>query len=226
MKKTLFILFFCLSLSTLAQEKHLNPYGLKIGSYAEYLDSCKKNSDNKLLELKKYIPGLVLDIKYATTDNFMKRVMYKQARAFARRPVVMQLRKIQAALKKKGYGLKVFDAYRPYQVTLAFYAEASDKNFVADPKKGSKHNRGCAVDLTLIDLKTGAELPMPTPYDSFAPQSSSTYADLPAEILKNREELISIMRVHGFRVIPNEWWHFDFIGWQNYDLMDIPFEQL
>lgn len=226
MKKTLLILLFCLSLSTLAQEKHLNPYGLKIGTYAEYLDSCKKNSDNKLLELKKYIPGLVLDIKYATTDNFMKRVMYKQARAFARRPVVMQLRKIQAALKKKGYGLKIFDAYRPYQVTLAFYAEASDKNFVADPKKGSKHNRGCAVDLTLIDLKTRAELPMPTPYDSFAPQSSSTYADLPAEILKNREELISIMRVHGFRVIPNEWWHFDFIGWQNYDLMDIPFEQL
>ncbi len=226
MKKMLLILFLSYAFHTQAQEKTLNPYGLKIGTYAEYLDSCKKNSDNKLLELKKYVPGLVLDIKYATTDNFMKRVMYKQARAFARRPVVMQLRKIQTELKKKGYGLKIFDAYRPYQVTLAFYAEASDKNFVANPKKGSKHNRGCAVDLTLIDLKTRKELVMPTPYDSFAPEASSTYAELPDEVLKNREELISMMRRHGFRVIPNEWWHFDFMGWQNYDLMDIPFEQL
>lgn len=226
MKKMLLILFLGYTAKTLAQEKGPNPYGLKIGTYADYRDSCKKNRDNQLLELKKYIPGLVLDIRYATTDNFMKRVMYKQARAFARRPVVMQLRKIQAELKKKGYGLKVFDAYRPYQVTLAFYAEASDKNFVANPKKGSKHNRGCAVDLTLIHLKTGAALPMPTPYDSFAPEASSTYADLPAAVLKNRAELIGIMQKHGFRVIPNEWWHFDFTGWQNYDLMDIPFEQL
>lgn len=226
MKKIFLLLLLAPFCAVFAQENKLNPYGLKVGSYADYLDSCKKNSDNKLLEIKKYVPGIVLDIKYATTDNFMKRVMYKQARAFARRPVVMQLKKIQAELKKAGYGLKIFDAYRPYQVTLAFYESASDKNFVANPKKGSKHNRGCAVDLTLIDLKTRKALAMPTPYDSFAPEASSTYEDLPPEVLKNREYLVNIMHRYGFRVIPNEWWHFDFMGWQKYDLMDIPFEQL
>jgi D-alanyl-D-alanine dipeptidase len=226
MKRILLVLGFCFQLAAFGQQKAANPYGLKIGSYADYLDSCQKNSNNQLLELSEYIPGLVLDIKYASTDNFMKQVMYQQARAFARRPVVVQLKKIQAALRKKGLGLKIFDAYRPYQITLAFYEGASDKNFVANPNKGSKHNRGCAVDLTLIDLKTRKELAMPTPYDSFAPEASATYANLPAEILKNRAELIGIMAKYGFRVIPNEWWHFDFMGWQNYDLMDVAFEQL
>lgn len=227
MKKIILLLFAVLCFyPALAQQNTANPHGLKISAYAAYLDSCKTNSNNKLLEIKKFIPGLVLDIKYATSDNFMKRAMYKQARAFARKPVVAQLKKIQAELKPKGYGLKIFDAYRPYKVTLAFYEGASDKNFVANPAKGSKHNRGCAVDLTIIELKTGREIAMPTPYDSFAPEAASTYANLSSEVLKNRAMLINIMQKHGFRVIPNEWWHFDFNGWQQYDLLDIPFEKL
>ena len=119
-----------------AQKPKSNPYGLKVIAYTDYLDSCKKSSNYQLLELKKHIPGIVLDIRYATTNNFMKRVMYQQARAFARKPVVVQLKKVQALLNKKGYGLKIFDAYRPYSITVAFYKEASDKNFVANPKKG------------------------------------------------------------------------------------------
>nr|WP_121269999.1 M15 family metallopeptidase [Pedobacter schmidteae] len=209
-----------------AQKPKSNPYGLKVIAYTDYLDSCKKSSNYQLLELKKHIPGIVLDIRYATTNNFMKRVMYQQARAFARKPVVVQLKKVQALLNKKGYGLKIFDAYRPYSITVAFYKEASDKNFVANPKKGSRHNRGCAVDLTLIDLKTGKAIEMPTAYDSFAPEAAVTYNKLPAHVIKNRTLLISTMQQFGFRVLENEWWHFDFIHWQQYDLMDIPFQRL
>lgn len=225
-KKIFLLLLAGCCISVFAQKKELNPYGLKVESYTEYLKSCKENSNNQLLELKKHIPGLTLDIKYATTDNFMKRVMYPQSRAFARKPVVLQLQKVQAELKKKGYGLKVFDAYRPYRITVAFYKEASNKAFVANPNKGSRHNRGCAVDLTLIDLKTGKELKMPTTYDSFAEQASVTYNKLPAQVIKNREFLIQTMRKFGFRVLQNEWWHYDFIGWQAYSLMDIPFQKL
>jgi zinc D-Ala-D-Ala dipeptidase len=197
-----------------------------VGSYRAYLSSCAANPNNKLVELKKAIPGIILDIRYATRNNFMKQVMYKQARAFARKPVAEQLKKIQSELRRKGYGLKIFDAYRPYAITVAFYKKASDKAFVANPKKGSRHNRGCAVDLTLVDLKTGKDVPMPTPYDSFKPEASPTYKDLPQALLKNRDYLISVMHRHGFLVINNEWWHYDFIGWKNYDLMDIPFERL
>lgn len=226
MKRILLLLFVACYISVYAQKKEPNPHGLKIESHADYLKSCKENSNHQLLELKKHIPGLVLDIKYATIDNFMKRRMYPQARAFARKPVVLQLQKVQAELKKKGYGLKVFDAYRPYRITVAFYREASNKAFVANPNKGSRHNRGCAVDLTLIDLKTGKELKMPTAYDSFAEQASVTYNNLPHQIIKNREFLIQTMRKFGFRVLKNEWWHYDFNGWQAFNLMDIPFQKL
>jgi D-alanyl-D-alanine dipeptidase len=197
-----------------------------IGSYKTYLSSCAANPDNKLVELKKVIPDIVLDIRYATLNNFMKRVMYKQARAFARKPVAEQLKKIQSELRLRGYGLKIFDAYRPYAITVAFYKKAGDKAFVANPKKGSRHNRGCAVDLTLVDLRTGKDVPMPTPYDSFKPEASPAYKNLPRPLIENRDYLISVMHRHGFHVIDNEWWHYDFIGWKKYDLMDIPFERL
>lgn len=227
--KTNVLLFFlaCLSLCSYAQKNTPNPYGLNIiTDYNTYKAAVKTNPNLELVEIKKVIPTVVLEIKYATKDNFMRQVMYKQARAFARRPVVEKLKLIQAELSKKGYGLKIYDAYRPYAVTVSFYEKASDKNFVANPAKGSKHNRGCAVDLSIIDLKTRKDVPMPTAYDSFEAAASPTYKDLPPQLIKNRDFLIATMERHGFRVIDNEWWHFDFIGWQNYPLMDIPFEKL
>ena len=223
----LFLFIVLTSLSSCAQKNAQNPYGLTvISDYKAYRTDYKTNPNNELIDIKKEIPSVVLDIRYATKNNFMKQVMYKQARAFARKPVVMQLKKIQAFLKEKGYGLKIFDAYRPYAITIAFYEKASDKNFVASPAKGSKHNRGCAVDLTIIDLKTGKDVPMPTPYDSFAPEAAPHFENLPQAIIKNRDFLIATMQANGFKVIYNEWWHFDFNGWQDYDLMDIPFEKL
>ena len=227
MKKSIILFFLAISLNACAQKNTQNPYGLTIiNDYTTYQADYKIHPNNELIEIKKAIPSILLDIKYATNDNFMQQVMYKQARAFARKPVVEHLKRIQALLKKRGYGLKIFDAYRPYAITIAFWEKASDKNFVANPAKGSKHNRGCAVDLTIVDLKTGKDVPMPTPYDSFEEAAAPHYNKLPAEIIKSRDFLIATMQANGFKVINNEWWHFDFVGWQNYDLMDIPFEKL
>ena len=183
-------------------------------------------ADNKLVEIKKYIPGIVLDIRYATTNNFTHHRMYQQAGAFARLPVVLALKKVEDELKKQGLGLKIYDAYRPYSVTVAFYKLTPDSNFVADPRKGSKHNRGCAIDLSIINLNTGKELDMPTGFDSFSKKAASNYPNLPKQEIVNRELLKTIMQQYGFRAIPTEWWHFDFIGWQNYSLLDISFQQI
>jgi D-alanyl-D-alanine dipeptidase len=223
-----FLIFFLfVSLSGFTQTK---PQPRKklivVNSYNQYLASVKTNPNNELVEIKKAIPNITLDIRYATKNNFMKQVMYKQARAFARKPVVASLKKIQKELNRKGYGLKIFDGYRPYATTVQFYKKASDKNFVANPAKGSKHNRGCAVDLTIINLKTGKELAMATPYDSFSAAAAANYKPVSKEVRKNRNFLMSTMKKYGLNVLENEWWHYDFVGWQNYDLMDIPFEKL
>ena len=225
MKTKLLILFLFVSFSASAQNG-MRPKLVVVNSYNQYLASVKTNPDNELVEIKKAIPNITLDIRYATKNNFMKQVMYKQARAFARKPVVASLKKIQQELNKKGYGLKIFDGYRPYATTVEFYKKASDKNFVADPAKGSKHNRGCAVDLTLINLKTGKEIAMATPYDSFSAAAAANYEPVNQEVRKNRNFLIRIMKKYGLNVLKNEWWHYDFSGWQNYPLMNIPFEKL
>jgi D-alanyl-D-alanine dipeptidase len=199
---------------------------LGVISPQQYSKQVKLKPDRKLVEISKYIPGIQLDIRYASTDNFMHERMYNQARAFTRLPVAKALKAVQAELNAKGLGLKIYDGYRPYTITEKFYKKASDKHFVADPKKGSKHNRGCAIDLSLINLKTGKELDMPTPFDSFSKKAAADYKDLPPIVIQNRELLKTVMQSHGFRVLGNEWWHFDFIGWQNFEILDVPFEQL
>jgi D-alanyl-D-alanine dipeptidase len=199
---------------------------LHVEDPSQYLKEIQLDPNKKLVEIKKYIPGIVLDVRYATTNNFMHRKMYRQAKAFARLPVVMALKDVEADLKTRGLGLKIYDAYRPYSVTVKFYKETPDTNFVADPRKGSKHNRGCAIDLSLINLKTGKELDMPTGFDSFSRKAGANYANLPKQEIANRELLKSVMQTHGFKVIATEWWHYDFNGWANYPLLDIPFSAI
>ena len=199
---------------------------LSVSNTAAYHQEIKLDPDKKLVEIKKYIPGIALDIRYATTNNFANHKMYPEAKAYARLPVVLALKQVEAALKLQGLGLKVYDAYRPYAVTVKFYNLIRDTNFVADPAKGSKHNRGCAIDLTLIDLKTGKELDMPTGFDSFRKQAASTYTELPKPEIANRALLKKVMVAHGFTELPTEWWHFDFKGWKNYELLDVPFSDL
>jgi D-alanyl-D-alanine dipeptidase len=219
-------MFFMLAGSSSYAQK-ANPYALAIiNNQADYRKSVLSNPDKQLVELSKFIPSIRLDIRYATKNNFAKQAVYEEARAFARLPVAKSLKSVQEELKKQGLGLKIFDAYRPYSVTVKFFELASDKSFVANPKDGSRHNRGCAIDLTLINLKTGKDVDMPTSYDSFAPAASSDFRDLPADVIKNRTILRNVMERNGFRVLDNEWWHFDFIGWKNFELMDMNFKEL
>ncbi|MDN3550977.1 M15 family metallopeptidase [Mucilaginibacter aquaedulcis] len=198
----------------------------KISGTDRYKRQVKANPDKQLVEIKRYIPQIILDIRYATNNNFMHRRMYQQARAFARLPVVKALQQVEADLQTRGLGLKIYDAYRPYSVTVKFYEMTSDTNFVANPRLGSKHNRGCAIDLSLIDLKTGKELDMPTGFDSFSRKAAANYPDVSPAQLNNRELLKTIMQAHGFKVLNTEWWHYDFNGWTGYELLDIPFQVL
>ncbi|WDF77517.1 M15 family metallopeptidase [Mucilaginibacter sp. KACC 22773] len=217
--------FVLLSLNAGAQRyKYID--STRVCGIAWYKAQVRADSNKRLVEIIKYVPAIKLDIRYATTNNFMHRVMYRQAKAYARLPVVKALKDIEADLKTRGLGLKIFDAYRPYSVTVAFYETTPDTNFVANPKFGSKHNRGCAIDLSLIDLKTGKELDMPTGFDSFSKKASANYAGATPLQTTNRELLKTIMHAHGFTVLPTEWWHYDFDGWRNYQLADIPFTAL
>jgi len=201
--------------------------GLKVVNTLEgYRQKVVENADNELVEIIKVIPSIKLDIKYATKDNLVHQRVYKQARAFARKPVVYALQKIQAELNSQGLGIKVFDGYRPYAVTCLFYAAIRDTTFVAAPWHGSRHNRGCALDLTLINLKTGKELPMPSGYDETTERSFHDYVGGTEEERKNRAILREVMTKHGFAIYKYEWWHYDFIGFERFDITDIPFEEL
>ena len=182
----------------------------------------------ELVELVTMDSTFHLDIRYATPHNFMGRPMYSQARAFLQRPAADALVRVLDALHVQGYGLIVFDGYRPWSVTKEFWekTEPAKRKYVADPSKGSKHNRGCAVDLTLFDLRTGRGVRMPSSYDDFTEKASSSYPGGTTEERHNRALLRAAMEKEGYRVEPEEWWHFDYREWRRYPLLDIPFEQL
>jgi D-alanyl-D-alanine dipeptidase len=226
MKRGALLLLFVLSVYAGWCQHYKYIDSSRVMGLKSYCQQITSQPGTRLVEINKYIPGIALDIRYATTNNFMHRQMYTQARAFARLPAVLALKQVEADLKKRGLGLKIYDAYRPYAVTVKFYEAARDTNFVADPHKGSKHNRGCAIDLTLIDLKTGKELDMPTGFDSFSKKAAPDYPGLPKAEYANRELLKKVMLAHGFTVYRTEWWHYDFNGWMNYPLLDIPFSKI
>jgi zinc D-Ala-D-Ala dipeptidase len=201
-------------------------YGLKPTMLPQYELSVEKDSNKELIDLEKSIPNIVLDIRYATQNNFTKEKIYTIAKAYARKPVAEGLRQAQEEFSKHGVGIKVYDAYRPYSATVKFYEVYRDTTYVASPYKGSRHNRGCAIDMTLIDLKTGKELKMPTEYDSFRKEAWPSAQVSDPQVKKNRELLISVMSKYGFKVNSSEWWHFDFKGWEKFEVMDIDFEEL
>jgi len=203
-----------------------NKYGLKVSDKAAYLKAVKVDARKELIDLEKFIPGIVLDIRYATKNNFTGEQIYNIPKAYARKPVAEALKKVQANLKVQGLGIKIFDAYRPYKATVRFYEVYKDTTYVASPYRGSRHNRGCAIDMTLIVLKTGEELKMPTPYDSFQKEAWPTTPISDPEARKNRKLIIDAMQKHGFKVNSSEWWHFDFIGYKQYEVLDIDFEEL
>jgi D-alanyl-D-alanine dipeptidase len=202
-------------------------YGLKtISSMTEYRALVKTDPRQEIVPLVPFIPGIRLDIRYATPNNLMHHPVYTLRAAFLRRPAAEALKAVQEELQPMGLGLKVFDGYRPYRVTVAFYEAYHDSNFVASPYTGSRHNRGCAIDLTLVDLRTGREPVMPTVYDSFTKEAAADFAGATPAAIQNRQLLQKVMLEHGFVIYPSEWWHFDFGGWKDYPIMDLSFEQL
>jgi D-alanyl-D-alanine dipeptidase len=223
MMKTIYIVLgMLLAITTQAQYK----YGLKVTNLKEYQTSIKQNPKKELIDLEQYIPGIVLDIRYATMNNFTGEKIYNLAKAYARKPVADAVKRAQAELQKQGLGIKIFDAYRPYKATVKFYEVYKDTTYVASPYRGSRHNRGCAIDMTIINLKTGEELKMPTGYDSFQKEAWPKTPIKDPEARKNRALIIQVMEKQGFKVNSSEWWHFDFIGWRNYEVLDIDFEEL
>ena len=179
-----------------------------------------------LVELTRLDPTIKLDIRYATTRNFLGTPLYSQARAFLQRPAAEAVVRVQRALGEEGYGLLVHDAYRPWYVTKIFWdATPADKhNFVADPAAGSRHNRGCAVDLTLYDLKTGRAAEMPSLYDEMSERAYPTYVGGTAEQRRLRDLLRRHMEAEGFTVYEYEWWHFDYRDWKSYAIQNVRFE--
>ena len=223
--RRLLIVLLLLAACTTAVDIAPNRYGLEVvPDLATYERLARAERDARLVDLGRL--GFALDVRYATENNFMKRRLYPVARAFLREPAARALVAAQEELAGKGLALKVFDAYRPYRVTEAMWEPIRNPDFVADPAKGSRHNRGAAVDVTLIRRDSGQELPMPTPYDDFTPAAAHAWTDLPAEALANRALLREVMTRHGFEPLPSEWWHYDFAGWQRFALMDVPLEEL
>jgi D-alanyl-D-alanine dipeptidase len=193
-----------------------------------YKKQVKNDSSKKMIELKTRVPGIVYDLRYATTNNFMHRLMYPVTtkNTFMRQPAVAALQKVQAELNQQGMGLKVFDAYRPYSVTVKFWELVKDERYVANPSKGSGHNRGIAVDLTIIYLRDGRELNMGTGFDNFTDTAHHTFTRLPGDVLQNRELLRSTMEKYGFKAFESEWWHYFLADGNRFEILDIGFSKL
>jgi D-alanyl-D-alanine dipeptidase len=181
-----------------------------------------------LVELTTLDSTFKLDIRYATSHNFLGTPLYSQARAFLQRPAAQALVRVQQSLAKEGYGLLIHDAYRPWYVTKIFW-DAMPVNlheYVADPAHGSRHNRGCAVDLTLYDLKTGHTITMPSLYDEATERAHADYTGGTAEQRRMRDFLRKHMEAEGFAVYDFEWWHFDFRDWNLYAIQNVRFEDI
>ncbi|WP_338762731.1 M15 family metallopeptidase [Bernardetia sp. ABR2-2B] len=173
----------------------------------------EKLEDSAMVELINYDSSLVLDIRYATENNFMKQKVYPCPKALLRKVAAEALFEAHQKFKEQGYRIKIYDGYRPLSVQWILWNTTTNKNYVANPRKGSNHNKGCAVDMTLVD-SLGNELNMGTGYDFFGKEAHHTFTAFPTEtkdeILRNRKTLKTIMENVGFKSISNEWWHYDF----------------
>jgi zinc D-Ala-D-Ala dipeptidase len=181
-----------------------------------------------LVELTKLDPAIHLDIRYATPNNFLGTPVYTEARAFLQRPAAEALVRALHKLQPLGYGLLIYDGYRPWYVTKIFWdaTPPEGKIFVADPEKGSRHNRGCAVDLTLYDLSSGQTVETTGLYDEMSPRSFPTFPGGTSLQRWHRDLLRRAMESEGFTVNEDEWWHFDYKDWKLFPILNVPFEKV
>ncbi len=222
------IVFLLTHCTAFGQDTTLNKYGLWVITNPSTLQKTVSKNDNKaMIDIKLHIPNIVLDLCYATTNNFMKTKLYPTIKTtYLRKPAAEALKKVQTELNKQGLGLKIFDAYRPYSVTEKMWEPVKDDRYAADPKNGSGHNRGVAVDLTIINLKTKKELDMGTGFDNFSDTAHGDFINLPPIVLQNRLLLKSTMVNYGFKVLDTEWWHFYLPNAKEYELLDVSFDDL
>ena len=200
----------------------LFPYCLLLTVYC-LLSPAQQSSRSDLVDVLSIDPTIVLDIRYATENNFTHQKLYPIAKCMLRREAAESLHAVQNELRARRLGLKVYDGYRPLSIQKKLWDVVSDERYVANPAKGSRHNRGAAVDLTIID-SLGREIEMPTPYDDFTDKAHRDYMQLPEIALRNRALLEEVMTKHGFLPMPTEWWHFDFQGWGKFEILDQPLE--
>ncbi len=224
----LFMIYLTInSLSAAAQVLPRSAYGPQVvNSLPLYYQSLKGHPEKELKSVKR--PGLVSDLQYATENNYMNSVLYqeKPRAIYLRQPVAQALNGVLKELSETGLGLKIFDAYRPYSVTIRLWKKLHDARYAADPAEGSDHNRGIAVDLTLLDLKTQKSVDMPTGFDNFTDSAHQDFMGLSSAVLINRNRLKRVMEKYGFIALRTEWWHFSWPHPENFDLLDLSFNEL
>jgi len=179
--------------------------------------------DSTFVDLRNYSTDFVYDIKYATDDNFLKAKVYDCAECFLRHSTIQALLEAQKDFISIGYRIKIFDCYRPLDIQKKMWKLLQDPRYVANPAKGSIHNRGAAVDLTLVDAN-GNELDMGTAFDHFGPESGIDNKNLSKVVQDNRMLLQLVMRKHGFTVLKSEWWHFDHASASNYTVSNFKWD--
>lgn len=221
-------IFLLANVVACAQDSLLNKYGLwVIKDIPQLQKTVQHNPGKAMVDLKKMVPGVLLDLRYAGTNNFMNQKLYPPIKTtYLRLVAAEKLAYVQMELAESGYGLKIFDAYRPYAVTEKLWEPVQDDRYAADPKKGSGHNRGIAVDLTIINRNNNTELDMGTGFDNFSDTAHHAFKKLPERILQNRALLKNVMEKHGFTALDTEWWHYYLPNSKEYELMDIPFKKL
>ncbi len=201
-------------------------FWLFIGAFAFFYTGCSSQKAEPFVEVASVDSSIVIDLRYATPNNFTGRVLYGTPRCFLRKSVAERLSRVQKKLQKQqGLGLKIWDGYRPLSVQKKMWALVPDSRYVANPKHGSRHNRGAAVDVTLVD-SSGRELHMPTGFDDFTPKAHRNWAGDDTLAIHNRKILEDAMTSEGFIPLSTEWWHFDAPNWKDYPVENISIKEL
>ena len=190
----------------------------------ELLDRSEEQVTRPLVDVRSLAPKVAVDMRYATKENFVGSALYDCGRCFLLRPTAEKVANAERDLRKKGLSLKLWDCYRPLSVQKLFWSRVPDPRYVADPRTGSRHNRGSAVDVTLVD-DAGREVEMPTQFDDFSPRAAHSATDVTKKAKENRRILMEAMEKAGFRPLASEWWHYDDPAAEG-GLLDVPFAEL
>lgn len=222
-KSTVFTSFFLITTLLNGQEKTGETI---VSDTALYIEQLAASPNNQMVNVEDFVYGIKCDVRFATKDNPMKEEVYSSNTVFVRKPVALSLEIVQENLSKRGLGLKIFDAYRPYSASQALKDQFTNTVYKQLMTDAEKHSRGASVDVSLINLETGEEIQMPSGYFQNTEAAAISYQSLPKNVIENREILIEVMQQHGFRVSPEHWWHFDFMGWQGFSLLDLSIKEL